>query len=57
MEKNNCIRRPREYNNTEVISFRITPHMANWMKEENLSPRAILIEGCKELGYKPTEEK
>lgn len=27
--------------------------MSLWMKEKNVSPRAVLIEGCRMLGYNP----
>jgi len=59
MNKEDCIRieKPKDKQNTVVLSFRIWPHMSKWMREQNLSPRAILIEGCKELGYDPEESK
>ena len=55
MDKANCIRRQKPANkrSTVVISFRVWPHMSEWMRKQNLSPRGILIEGCKELGYDP----
>jgi len=57
MNKENCTRmpKPKDKQNSVVISFRIWPHMSNWMRKENLSPRAILIEACKELGYDSEE--
>jgi len=57
MNKENCTRmpKPKDKQNSVVISFRIWPDMSNWMRKENLSPRAILIEACKELGYDSEE--
>ena len=55
MNKESCIKieKPKDKQNSVIISFRIWPHMSNWMRKENLSPRAILIEACKEMGYNP----
>lgn len=36
-----------------VINFKVWKHMSLWMKEKNVSPRAVLIEGCRMLGYNP----
>lgn len=57
MNKENCIKleKPKDKQNSVIISFRIWPHMSEWMRKENLSPRAILIEACKEMGYNPEE--
>ena len=54
MNKEDCIRtvKAKDKRNTVIISFRIWPHMSKWMKEQNLSPRAIVIAACKEMGYK-----
>ena len=52
MDRNNCVRRPRDLRKNKVISLRITPHLSQWLRKENLSPAAIFHEAVKELGYK-----
>lgn len=56
MKKQEVQRRPKSHVNSVGVYFRITPHMSAWMKKENISPRAVLITACKELGYKPQED-
>lgn len=56
MKKEQVQRKQKSQINSVVISFRIWPHMSVWMRKENISPRAILILACKELGYKPEND-
>ena len=34
------------------INIRITPALSKWLKTNQVSPTAIFLEGCKELGHK-----
>lgn len=55
IKRENCKQEQKDKDkmNTQVVSFRIWPHMNNWLKTQKLSPRLLFIESCKELGYKP----
>jgi len=51
MDKENCLRKPQELRRNKVISLRITPHLSQWLRKENLSPTAIFYQAVKEIGY------
>lgn len=54
MNRENCLRKPRQKGGKrKVISMRISQELSDWLYSQNLSPRGILIEGSKELGFKP----
>jgi len=53
MKIEQCKRQKRDttLQNTIMITMRISPKLSTWLKEKNLSPKLILFEACKELGY------
>jgi len=55
MKKEKCQNCPEDKRNDTQVNFRIWKHMRSWIDKENLNPRTIFIEACKELGYKPNE--
>lgn len=56
INKENCIRKTNK-KATIPISYRINKELSEWLKKENLSPRGLMIEAAKELGYKEGERK
>ena len=53
MNRNKILRKPNI--ERKSISIRIPMEMSKWLYENNFSPTGILMEACKDLGYK--EEK
>lgn len=36
---------------TVPVGYKITRHLSAWLKVKDYSPKGILLEACKELGY------
>jgi len=56
INKENCIRKTSK-KATIPIGYRITKDLSDWLKKENLSPRGLMLEAAKELGYKQGEKQ
>lgn len=51
IDKEKCKKRTRP-RYPVIISYRITKDMSAWLHKEELSPRGLMFEAAKELGYK-----
>ena len=56
INKENCIKKTSK-KATIPIGYRISKDLSDWLKKENLSPRGLMIEAAKELGYKQGEKQ
>lgn len=56
MDKKNLKRKEKKRSGSRCqINMAISNELSNWLYKENLSPTAVFLAACKELGYK--EEK
>jgi len=52
MEEKNVLRRGKKETKDVVITIRITKRLSKWMRDKNYSPSGLLMEACKEFGFK-----
>lgn len=53
MNKENVLyKKPKKDKRSVIITVRIFPSQAKWLKKNNFSPSAIMQEGIKDLGFK-----